>query len=87
MARSTSTTVYVKAFSKKELNARIREQQQTHAGCVITGLEYMPTSIRPIKLVDLPDGSIIKLFREFDTAGNPISRSIARWNAPNKRVL
>lgn len=80
-------TVYVKAFSKKELNQRIREQQQTPAGIIIAGMEFTPTSIRPIKLPDLPDGSIIKLFRAFDGAGNPISRNIARWNATNKRVL
>jgi len=75
-------TIYVQAASKKALNVLLA------AGADVLGVEEGFLKSVPKPLREMPDGTVVKIFRERDHVGNPIARSYGNvWRTGGKVVV
>lgn len=80
--RATMTrSVYVRAKSKVELNARL------DAGHSILARSYYPTgAFDLVSLVSQPHGTIVRIYHKTN-GSSPIVKAYCKWDANKRKVL
>jgi hypothetical protein len=75
-------TVYVQAKSKADINRRLE------AGETVLATEYNRWEVKKMPLGEMiPDGTVIKVFSQFDPFGTPYAKAYGNWNSKRGRVI